>query len=170
MKAGFENIDCIKFTNLRKVRAWLLWKKTIVDFEITTKPDGSTFQYRSLSGKVHRPKDKKGTTDFCSTPPFLWWIKWFAPCRFSYSGTMHDQAYLHHAIIIDGLYTVIMRVYADDLFHEMIENEPDPGTPREAWTYEEGVRLFGWMAWGKGDEPVEPVGKIDVNKFPIAFA
>ena len=166
--AGFENIDKIKFTNPRKVTAWIFWKRVVVDFVVD--PMMPTFQYRRVNGDVIQLPDLAGTTDFASTPPVLWWIKWFVPCRFSYSATIHDQAYLHHHLIINGTRTLVTREYCDCLLEECIEHEPDPGTPAEAWTYKKGVRLFGAWYWGKDDDPVEPVGKIDISKLMPSFA
>ena len=160
--AGFENIDCIKFSNIRSIRTWFFWKRVIVDFVITKCVP--SFQYRSVAGDVIEPIDKEGTTDFCTTPPILWWLPCFVPCRFSFSGTLHDQLYLHHAAIINGTYKEISREWADDMLCEMVEREPDPGTVAEAEAYKAGVRLFGWMYWGAGNDPKQPVGKIDISR------
>jgi len=166
--AGFENIDCIKFTNARKVKAWIFWKRVIVDFKVD--PIMPTFLFRRVNGDVIQLPDMTGTTDFCTTPPPLWMFPWFVPCRFAYSGTIHDQGYLHHYLIINGCRTLVTRQYCDDLLEECIEHEPDAGTQAEGWAYKAGVRMFGWAYWGK-DEPIPPaVGKLDMSRILPSIA
>jgi len=164
-KAGFENIDKLRFSAPRPVRTWIFWHRIEIDFFVdTTMP---TFGFRRDNGDLINLPYITGTIDFSSTPPFLWIFTCFVPCRFSYSAVFHDEGYKHHYLVINGSKTPVSRLFMDKLLNEMIPLEPDPGTKLEAWSYLKGVRWFGWLYWGSGDKPVEPVQKLDVSKYVL---
>jgi Protein of unknown function (DUF1353). len=161
---GFENTDSIKYDDPKSERTWLIYTKLTFHFHIEEKTP--CFLYRRRNGDVIQMPDKCGRTDFASTPPPLWSIPFFAPWRFLYSATIHDQGYLHHWLCINGVHTIVTRRFMDVLLDEMIECEPDAGNRFEAASYYAGVRLGGVFAWGKGDIPEAPSNRMFTGQLP----
>jgi hypothetical protein len=87
MSAGFENISSIKYDDPVSKRTWLIFTTLEFDFHVKT----PLFQYRRENGDVIWLCDRNGKTDFASTPPPMWGVPCFAPWRFRYSATVHDQ-------------------------------------------------------------------------------
>lgn len=83
--------------------------------------------------------------DLASVPRMVWWM--IAPFELSIAAPLvHDFLYRYSGMLASG--EVITRRVADRLFWELMVRELVPGW-RRVLSYI-AVRLFGWMAWGRG--------------------
>lgn len=86
-------------------------------------------------------------TDFASIPKFIWILPYWA--KYSKAPVVHDALYTYKSI--QG--KPITRKRADKIFHEAMlvsfrHHKLGPAVAFiEYWT----VRLFGWLAWRKGE-------------------
>jgi hypothetical protein len=106
-------------------------------------PDGRNFKLHSpftyhVGNKYSNLliKVPKGfTTDFASTPSFLWW--WLPPIgKYTKAAVLHDYLYQTHECT---------RQFADRVFEEAMIVFNTPVWKARLMYY--AIRLFGWLAW-----------------------
>ncbi len=96
------------------------------------------------------------TTDFASTPRFLWWL--LPPHgRYSAAAIVHDRLYHVGGLALHPTRTSYVKVYsraeADRVFLEAMESLGVLlGVRYAMWA---AVRLFGWRAWSKNEQERE---------------
>jgi hypothetical protein len=152
MQAGFINPNNISWDDPRVEKRWLLWNVTVFDWVMNDPP---VMFCRPSDGSLIKLGYVNGTTDFASTPPFLWSIPNFNPQRFVRGSTFHDAFYQMcwcYRSFDDGKTWQewkMRRKDADILLYEMILFDPNAGSLFDARAYYIGVRVGGVSAWNK---------------------
>jgi len=153
VKAGFIHPDNIEFSVPREERCYLLWTKSVFDWHKCSLTKDPVAFVRENGIVIRMFSEEKGTTDFSSTPPFIWCVPGFNPTRFALPATFHDDGYKFHKVrqSVDGglswIITHVNQKFMDDLLEEMIRNDSDPGNVFEQWVYRAGVWLGGSANW-----------------------
>lgn len=129
-----------------------LFGKQLYEF---TNYDHDPLTYEDLKGDLMRPDRHREETDMGSVPKTVQWLlpKWFAKDRYLPAYLFHDDAYDNHgwwfAVKGGWEFRKLTRKQADDYLREMIISlGGSKANARAIWI---GVRLGGWVSWGKSD-------------------
>ncbi len=127
-------------------------------YEFTLREPNLT--YIDSDGVWYRP-DRHFITDRMSNPKITQCI--WQESRFL-GPLFHDSAYCHGGLWVSfdqgktWKFHEMSRCEADNLLARMIIHDPYPGNYLSAGAIWAGVRLGGWLSWGKGDSRRERQG------------
>lgn len=169
MENGFVNSGmCGQFRgfSIEPVRQdsylWL-FKKTIYEFKLHMHHP-LMFIYNNI---VYQP-DRHFLTDQGSLPRIMQWM--IQKDRFI-GFYFHDSGYRHGGLHVSYdhgetfRFEAMSRSCLDNMLSVMVTLDPEPGNRLTRWAIWWGVRLGGWLSYGKGDErKAQPVNELDKSK------
>lgn len=149
--AGFLNPRGYRLDKVDDAPYLWIWRKAIYEYQADRlKP----LTFVMPSGVSVRP-DSHFKTDMGSIPALIQLFPNMSKDRFLLSFIFHDSCYAHGGLwvltIAGWEFKRFTRAEADSLLALMIKHEPCPGgvvVSRSVWL---GVRIGGWVSWGKGD-------------------
>jgi hypothetical protein len=124
------------------VKRWgLLWSVPLFEFR------SNRFRRLTLhatDGRDYQP-DLHFTTDGGSIPPPLWGLPGLSPLLFPYTYALHDSAFKYGGLWVNGTFTKLTRIKANNLTLDGIRAEG--GSIAARWQVRTGLALGSWAAW-----------------------